>query len=49
VLEVDIDGGAVVRSLLAIPTPITEQGKQNGYRLKPWETIGGERTTNPLN
>ena len=46
--EVDIDGGGVVKTELKIPTPIKNQGQQNGYRFKPWESIDGESATCPL-
>ena len=46
--EVDVDSGAAIRTQLAIPTPRQDQGKQNGYRLKPWSSVSGESADSPL-
>ena len=46
--EVDVDSGAAIKTQLAIPTPRQDQGKQNGYRLKPWSSVSGESADSPL-
>ena len=47
----DDDGGATsgprVRAMLRIPIPHDDVGGQNGYRVVPWSSIGGESVAQP--
>lgn len=47
IFELDVDGNRTATSLLEVPTPTANEGKQNGYRFVPWNSISGETSISP--
>jgi len=48
IFELDIHGNHTLTTTLAIPTPTSNIGTQNGYRFMPWHSINGESFSTPF-
>lgn len=47
IIELDTDGNRTTVATLDLPIPISDEGKQGGYRFVPWRSIAGETSARP--